>query len=82
MEKDIAKHVKKEFDAKYTPTWHCIVGKSFGKSNLPSRIYNRSAAAEPSHDRGSAPCYAAAGSFVTHEAKHFTYFYLGGLCCT
>jgi dynein light chain LC8-type len=30
LEKDIAKYVKKEFDAKYTPTWHCVVGKSFG----------------------------------------------------
>ena len=26
IEKDIAAYVKKEFDKKYTPTWHCIVG--------------------------------------------------------
>ena len=37
---------KKEFDKKYNPTWHCIVGRNFG-------------------------------SYVTHETKHFIYFYLG-----
>ncbi|KAF7260876.1 hypothetical protein EG68_01733 [Paragonimus skrjabini miyazakii] len=30
LEKDIAAHIKKEFDRKYNPTWHCIVGKHFG----------------------------------------------------
>lgn len=38
--------IKKEFDKKYGPTWHCIVGRNFG-------------------------------SYVTHETKHFLYFYLG-----
>lgn len=46
IEKDIAAYIKKEFDKKYTPTWHCIVGRNFG-------------------------------SYVTHETKHFIYFYLG-----
>ncbi|XP_072163457.1 dynein light chain 2, cytoplasmic-like [Diadema setosum] len=46
LEKDIAAHIKKEFDKKYNPTWHCIVGRNFG-------------------------------SYVTHETKHFIYFYLG-----
>ena len=27
IEKDIAAFIKKEFDKKYNPTWHCIVGK-------------------------------------------------------
>ncbi|XP_037960407.1 dynein light chain 1, cytoplasmic-like [Teleopsis dalmanni] len=27
--KDIAAHIKRQFDAKYNPTWHCIVGRSF-----------------------------------------------------
>ena len=44
--KDIAAYIKKEFDKKYNPTWHCIVGRNFG-------------------------------SYVTHETKHFIYFYLG-----
>lgn len=30
VEKDIAAHIKKEFDKKYNPTWHCIVGRNFG----------------------------------------------------
>ncbi|TGJ87565.1 hypothetical protein E0Z10_g1196 [Xylaria hypoxylon] len=46
IEKDIAQHIKKTFDERKGPTWHCIVGRNFG-------------------------------SFVTHETKHFTYFYLG-----
>lgn len=46
IEKDIAAYIKKEFDKKYNPTWHCVVGRSFG-------------------------------SFVTHETKHFVYFYIG-----
>uniref|UniRef100_A0A2K5Y8V5 Dynein light chain n=1 Tax=Mandrillus leucophaeus TaxID=9568 RepID=A0A2K5Y8V5_MANLE len=25
IEKDIAAYIKKEFDKKYSPTWHCIV---------------------------------------------------------
>lgn len=46
IEKDIAMHIKKTFDERKGPTWHCIVGRNFG-------------------------------SFVTHETKHFIYFYLG-----
>ncbi|XP_054260836.1 dynein light chain 1, cytoplasmic-like [Macrosteles quadrilineatus] len=30
VEKDIASYIKKEFDRKYSPTWHCVVGRSFG----------------------------------------------------
>lgn len=30
IEKDIAEFMKKEFDKKYNPTWHCIVGRNFG----------------------------------------------------
>ena len=39
-------YIKKEFDRKHNPTWHCVVGRNFG-------------------------------SYVTHETKHFIYFYLG-----
>ncbi len=46
VEKDIAAHIKKEFDSKHETIWHCIVGRNFG-------------------------------SFVTHETRHFIYFYLG-----
>merc|ERR1711966_60438 len=30
IEKDVAAHIKKDFDKKYNPTWHCIVGRNFG----------------------------------------------------
>ena len=30
IEKDIAAQIKKEFDRKYGPTWHVVVGKNFG----------------------------------------------------
>lgn len=30
VEKDIAMYIKKEFDRKYSATWHCVAGKSFG----------------------------------------------------
>eukprot|EP01080_Neovahlkampfia_damariscottae_P001553 gene1553-12679_t len=30
VEKDIAAFIKKEFDKKHHPTWHCIVGRNFG----------------------------------------------------
>jgi len=46
IEKDIAAHIKKEFDRRHGPTWHVVVGKNFG-------------------------------SYVTHETKHFIYFYVG-----
>ncbi|ETO04815.1 outer dynein arm light chain 8 [Reticulomyxa filosa] len=45
IEKDVAAHIKKEFDKKHGPTWHCVVGRNFG-------------------------------SYVTHETKHFIYFYI------
>ena len=27
---EIAGFIKKEFDRRYSPTWHCVVGKNFG----------------------------------------------------
>lgn len=29
--RDIAAYIKKEFDKKYEPNWHCIAGHSFGR---------------------------------------------------
>mmetsp|Transcript_46157 Transcript_46157/g.56665 ORF Transcript_46157/g.56665 Transcript_46157/m.56665 type:complete len:99 (-) Transcript_46157:196-492(-) len=46
IEKDVATFIKKAFDKKHEPTWHCVVGRNFG-------------------------------SYVTHETKHFIYFYVG-----
>ncbi|XP_044498306.1 dynein light chain 1, cytoplasmic-like isoform X1 [Mangifera indica] len=30
VEKDVAERIKKEFDKRHGPTWHCIVGSNFG----------------------------------------------------
>jgi len=30
IEKDIAAQIKKEFDKRYGPTWHVVVGRNFG----------------------------------------------------
>ncbi|KAK8344958.1 hypothetical protein V6Z11_A07G115700 [Gossypium hirsutum] len=30
VKKDVAEYIEKEFDKKYGPTWHCIVGSNFG----------------------------------------------------
>ncbi|CAB9510799.1 Dynein light chain 1, cytoplasmic [Seminavis robusta] len=30
IEKDVAAYIKKEFDRRYNPTWHVIVGRNFG----------------------------------------------------
>ncbi|PIA44341.1 hypothetical protein AQUCO_01700146v1 [Aquilegia coerulea] len=30
VEKEIAEQIKKDFDKKHGPTWHCIVGRNFG----------------------------------------------------
>ncbi|OXB68224.1 UNVERIFIED_CONTAM: hypothetical protein H355_010487 [Colinus virginianus] len=30
IEKDIAAHIKKEFERRYSPTWQCVVGRTFG----------------------------------------------------
>mmetsp|Transcript_14419 Transcript_14419/g.16378 ORF Transcript_14419/g.16378 Transcript_14419/m.16378 type:complete len:96 (-) Transcript_14419:666-953(-) len=28
--RDVAAHIKKEFDQKYEPSWNCIVGRDYG----------------------------------------------------
>ena len=34
IEKDIACYIKKEFDRKHNPTWHCVVGRNFGSEEI------------------------------------------------
>ncbi|VDO74996.1 unnamed protein product [Schistosoma mattheei] len=31
VDKDIATYIKQHFDRKYGRTWHCIVGKQYGR---------------------------------------------------
>jgi len=68
IEKDIASYIKKEFDKKFGPTWHCIVGRNFGACACVVR-----AQLSPNNARWR----TLPGSFVTHETKHFLYMYLG-----
>uniref|UniRef100_A0A0M3HRP0 Dynein light chain n=2 Tax=Ascaris TaxID=6251 RepID=A0A0M3HRP0_ASCLU len=30
FDKDVAAYIKDEFERRFGPTWHCVVGKSFG----------------------------------------------------
>ena len=30
LERDMAQFLKEEFDERFQPTWHCIVGRHFG----------------------------------------------------
>ena len=30
IEKDMAAYIKKEFDKKYSPTWHVVIGTNYG----------------------------------------------------
>ncbi|KAG4185541.1 hypothetical protein ERO13_A09G237900v2 [Gossypium hirsutum] len=34
VEKDVAERIKKEFDKRHGPTWHCIIGRNFGLRGL------------------------------------------------
>ena len=70
IEKDIAAFIKKEFDKKYNPTWHCIVGKNKKKSIL--FLFQNSWLTILIFCLGR-----NFGSYITHETKHFIYFYLG-----
>ncbi|KAK8358416.1 hypothetical protein V6Z11_A04G018900 [Gossypium hirsutum] len=40
VEKDVAEYIKKDFNKKHGPTWHCIVGRNFdaGKSTTGGQI--------------------------------------------
>jgi dynein light chain LC8-type len=40
IEKDIAAFIKKEFDKKYNPTWHCIVGKYLSHSRTHTHTHS------------------------------------------
>ena len=72
VEKDIACHVKKAFDKEYDGVWHCIVGKQYGKWKDSSWIVNL-------YSISMTFLFAAAGSFVSHEAGNFIYLYVRGL---
>ncbi|BBG93162.1 Dynein light chain type 1 family protein [Prunus dulcis] len=42
VEKDVAEYIKKEFDKRHGPTWHCIVGRCLNSrvENLMTNVYS------------------------------------------
>lgn len=87
-----------EFDKKYNPTWHCIVGRNFGSCASALRVLpckpqmSSTGACLLRRAQPPAPCRAVSAPaapcsrpspaafshrYVTHETKHFIYFYLG-----
>ncbi|CAL5393403.1 unnamed protein product [Camellia sinensis] len=66
----LARSLKKEFDLRYGPAWHCVVGKSFGSfvTHSPEEF-----------DLSHGPAWHCVvgksfGSFVTHSPGGFVYF--------
>ncbi|KAG6435450.1 hypothetical protein SASPL_100324 [Salvia splendens] len=82
VEKDVAEHIKKTFDKKYGPTWHCIVGKNFVLKTLGVLLFLTLLFDEAVNIFSSyaieldVGLYASVCSYVTHETHHFVYFYL------
>jgi dynein light chain LC8-type len=66
VEKDIAAEVKKEFDRKFGPTWHAVVGKNFGSY--------------VTHGKHPSP-FDKTGwlNLRAIETKHFIYFYVSNI---
>jgi dynein light chain LC8-type len=57
IEKDIAAQIKKEFDRKYGPTWHVVVGKNFGSYVTHGmRLISQSGSSYTPIFRGVFPC--------------------------
>lgn len=66
VEKDIAAEVKKEFDRKFGPTWHAVVGKNFG-----------SYVTHGEHFISVRQGWLAQSQGI--ETKHFIYFYISNI---
>ena len=74
LEKDVAGYIKNAFDSRYSPTWHCIVGRNFGGGALRRARHGTPPLTSP---EPSLPLPLPPGSYVTHETKSFIYFYTG-----
>jgi hypothetical protein len=73
IEKDIAAYIKKEFDKKYNPTWHCIVGRNFGSYVTHETRYNQHLR-YPISSQLSINSYLPGTSFISTLAKWPFYF--------
>lgn len=67
VEKDIASFCKREFDKKYGPTWHVVVGKNFGSYVTHGELNRQLLTLHKNSKR------------FALETKHFIYFYIGPL---
>ena len=57
IEKDIAAYIKREFDKKYNPTWHCVVGRNFGSYvTHETKVSARKSGLPPNSPRPLVPC--------------------------
>ncbi|KAF8705357.1 Dynein light chain type 1, partial [Rhizoctonia solani] len=66
IEKDIAAHIKREFDRRYGTTWHVVVGKNFGSY--------------VTHGQAILLLPLGVAHLKNYiETKHFIYFYIGSL---
>ena len=77
IEKDIAAHIKKEFDKRHGPTWHVVVGKNFGSYVTHGEFSWSLFAVATRSFRCSYLNNTTNGAFT--ETKHFIYFYVGSL---
>ncbi|VDM17309.1 unnamed protein product [Hydatigera taeniaeformis] len=59
----VANMIKKEFDQRYTPNWHCIVGNHFGSRSSKSKHVKL--------------LCLHSFSFITHVENNFIYFSQG-----
>ena len=76
IEKDIAAFIKKEFDKKYNPTWHCNIGRNFGSYVthetkplhllLPRASCRASVQVRMARDRGARRCARGGRRRRTH----------------
>lgn len=64
IEKDVAAYIKKEFDSKHSPTWHCIVGRNFGEQGSWRRL-----ATPKQATRGRRRCRCA--TYISHPCLKY-----------
>lgn len=73
MEKDMANFIKKEFDKKYNPTWHVIIGKSWGAFVTHATKYDIPCDPRCCRLRSTQKAREAPDGAPDTDARHMTY---------
>ena len=73
---DVAAYIKKEFDKKFNPTWY-VFFLSLYLLTLADRPFLLTQILATNRLFRHVIVGRNFGSYVTHETKHFIYFYLG-----